>query len=143
MECIKPMSKFESSVRQIPYSQEAVYKNVSNLTNLDKVRDRVPEDKIQDFVYDEDSVSLNVSPVGTLKLRIIDRQEPKCVKFESEQSPVHFYLWIQILPVTEESSKMKLTIEADIPFMLKPMVEGPLKDGIEKIADALSQIAYV
>lgn len=137
------MSKFESSVRQIPYPQEAVYKNISNLTNLDKVRDRVPEDKIQDFVYDEDTVSLNVSPVGTLKLRIIDRQEPKCVKFESEQSPVHFNLWIQVLPVTPESSKMKLTIEADIPFMLKPMVEGPLKDGIEKIADALSQIPYV
>ena len=47
------------------------------------------------------------------------------------------------MPVTPESSKMKLTIEADIPFMLKPMVEGPLKDGIEKIADALSQIPYV
>lgn len=137
------MSKFESSIRQIPYAQEAVYRDISDLRNLDKVRDRVPEDKINDFQYDQDSVSLNVSPVGNLKVRIVERQEPKCVKFESEQSPVHFYLWIQVLPVSETTSKMKLTLDADIPFMLKAMVEGPLKDGLEKVADALAQIQYV
>jgi hypothetical protein len=37
---------------------------------------------------------------------------------------------------------MKVTVDADIPFMLKGMVSGPLKDGIEKIADALAMIPY-
>ena len=50
---------------------------------------------------------------------------------------------IQVLPVTAETSKMKVTVKADIPFMLKGMVAGPLQDGVEKIADALSQIPYV
>ena len=137
------MSKFESSVKQIPYSVEAVYRNISDLTNLERVRDRIPEDKVQDFQFDADSVSVNVAPVGTIKMRITDREEPKCVKFEAEQSPVPFKLWIQVLPVTDESSKMKLTIDADIPFMLKGMVSGPLTDGIEKVADALALIPYV
>ena len=39
-------SKFESSVRQIPYSQELVYNTLSNLENLEKVKDRLPEDQI-------------------------------------------------------------------------------------------------
>ena len=38
-------SKFESSVKQIPYPQQAVYDNISDLRNLEKVQDRVPEDK--------------------------------------------------------------------------------------------------
>ncbi|MBR1933860.1 MAG: SRPBCC family protein [Prevotella sp.] len=137
------MTKFESSIKQVPYPQEAVYRNISDLRNLEKVRDRVPEDKLQDFSFDEDTVSVNVSPVGQITLHIIEREEPKCVKFETTQSPMPFNLWIQVLPVTAETSKMKVTVKADIPFMLKGMVSGPLQDGVEKIADALAMIPYV
>ena len=144
-------SKFESSVKQIPYPQQAVYDNISDLRNLEKVQDRVPEDKVNDFKYDEDTVSLNVAPVGELKLRICDREEPKCVKFETVQSPVPFTvqspvpfnLWIQVLPVDEQNSKMKLTLKAELNPFIKSMVEKPLQDGLEKIADALSKVHYV
>ena len=137
------MTKFESSVKQIPYPVEDVYSNISDLSNLERVRDRVPQDKLQDFQFDSDSVQVSVSPVGTIKLRICEREENKCVKFETEQSPMPFNLWIQVLPVTATESKMKVTVKADIPFMLKGMVSGPLQDGVEKIADALSQIPFV
>jgi len=137
------MSKFESSVKQIPYPVEDVYRNISDLSNLERVRDRIPEDKLNSFSFDRDTVSVNVAPVGDLKLRICEREENKCVKFETEQSPLPFNLWIQVLPVTATESKMKVTVKADIPFMLKGMVSGPLQDGVEKIADALSQIPYV
>ena len=137
------MTKFESSIKQIPYPVEAVYRNISDLSNLERVRDRIPQDKLQDFQFDSDSVQVSVSPVGTIKLRICDREENKCVKFETEQSPLAFNLWIQVLPVSDTTSKMKVTVQADIPFMLKGMVSGPLQDGVEKIADALSQIPVV
>ena len=137
------MSKFESSIKQIPYPVENVYRNISDLSNLEKVRDRVPEDKVKDFSFDSESVSVNVAPVGELKLRICEREENKCVKFETVQSPLPFNVWVQVLPVTETTSKMKVTVKADIPFMLKGMVSGPLQDGVEKIADALAMIPYV
>ena len=137
------MTKFESNVKQIPYPVEDVYRNISDLSNLERVRDRIPQDKLQDFQFDSDSVEVSVSPVGTIKLRICEREENKCVKFETEQSPLAFNLWIQVLPVDSASSKMKVTVKADIPFMLKGMVSGPLQDGVEKIADALSQIPYL
>lgn len=136
------MSKYESSVKHIPYPQENVYRNISDLNNLARIRDRVPSDKIQDFSFDSDTVSVSVPPVGQITLRIVERDEPKCVKFETAESPMPFNLWIQILPVDENSSKMKVTVKADIPFMLKAMVSGPLQDGVEKVADALAQIPY-
>ena len=137
------MTKFESSIKQIPYPVENVYRNISDLSNLERVRDRIPQDKLQDFQFDSDSVQVSVSPVGTIKLRICEREDNKCVKFETEQSPLPFNLWIQVLPVDSSSSKMKVTVKADIPFMLKGMVSGPLQDGVDKIADALSQIPFV
>lgn len=136
-------SKFESSVKLVPYPQQAVYNNISDLRNLEKVRDRVPEDKIQGFSFDQDTVSINVAPVGELKLRICDREEPKCVKFETVQSPVPFNVWVQILPVDENSSKMKVTVKAELNLFIKSMVEKPLTEGVEKIAEALAMVHYV
>lgn len=136
-------SKFESSVKLVPYSQQAVYNNISDLSNLEKVRDRIPEDKVNDFSFDQDTVSLNVNPVGNLKMRICDREEPKCVKFETVESPVPFNLWVQVLPVDENNAKMKVTVKADLNPFIKSMVEKPLQDGVEQIAEALSQVHYV
>ena len=135
-------SKFESSVKQIPYPQQAVYDNISDLRNLEKVKDRIPEDKVSDFTFDEDTVGLNVQPVGELKLRICEREEPKCVKFETVQSPVPFNVWIQILPVDEQDSKMKVTVKAELNPFIKSMVEKPLQEAVEKIADALALVQY-
>ena len=135
-------SKFESSVKQIPYPQQAVYDNISDLSNLEKVKDRVPEDKVSDFTFDEDTVGINVAPVGELKLRICEREEPKCVKFETVQSPVPFNVWIQVLPVDEQNSKMKVTVKAELNPFIKSMVEKPLQEAVEKIADALALVKY-
>ena len=136
-------TKFESSIKQVPYPQEAVYRNISDLRNLEKVKDRVPDDKVSDFTFDEDTVGINVAPVGELKLRICDREEPKCVKFETIQSPVPFNVWIQVLPVDEQNSKMKVTVKAELNPFIKGMVEKPLQEAVEKIADALAQVNYV
>ena len=136
------MSTFESSIRQIPHSQQSVYDMLSDLANLERVRSRLPEDKLKDFSFDSDSLSVNVPPVGSIRLRIVDRDAPKCIKFETEESPVPFNFWIQILPVTTTSSKMKLTIKADLNPFIKGMVKKPLQEGIEKIADALQMINY-
>lgn len=136
------MSKFESSVKQIAYPQQNVYDMLSDLTNIERVKDKVPEDKLKDLSFDKDTISVSVSPVGNISMRIVERDEPKTIKFESENSPLSFKFWIQILPVEATSSKMKLTIDADIPFFMKGMVSGPLQEGVEKIADALAMIPY-
>ncbi len=135
------MATFESSVRQIPHSQQAVYDMLSDLSNIDRVKDRIPADKLNDLTFDADSMSIS-TPMGAVKLKIVDREEPKCIKFETEQSPLPFNFWIQILPVTDTTCKMKLTIKAELNPFIKGMVSKPLQEGIEKIADALQMINY-
>ena len=136
------MSKFEGTIRQINYPQEVVFQGLSNLDNLSKIQDRIPEDKANDLSFDNDSVSINVPPVGKITLKIIEREEPKTIKFETAESPLPFNFWIQLLPVTESSCKMKLTLKADLNPFIKGMVSKPLQEGIEKIADVLQMIKY-
>ena len=113
------MSKFESSIKQIAYPQQSVYNMLSDLTNIERVKDKVPEDKLQGLTFDKDTISVNVPPVGAVSMRIIERDEPKTIKFASENSPMSFNFWIQILPIDETSSKMKLTIDAEYSFLRK------------------------
>ena len=119
-----------------------VYATLSDLSNIERVKDRVPADKIQDLTFDRDTVSVSVPPVGAITLRIVERDEPKCIKFETENSPVPFNLWVQLLPVTEATCKMRVTVKADIPMFLKPMIGSKLQDGVDKIADALAMLPY-
>jgi len=136
------MSKYESGVKQIPHAQVAVYQTLSDLSNIDRVKDRIPADKVQELSFDCDTVSVSAPPVGKVTLRIIEREEPKCIKFEAENSPVPLNMWIQLLPVTDVSCKMRVTVKADIPVFLKPMVGGKLQEGVERIADVLAMIPY-
>lgn len=100
-------SKFESSIREIPYAQQKVYDALSDLSNLERIRDRIPQDKLEDFSFDADHIAVKAPMVGEIRLHIIEREEPKTIKFETEQSPVPFTFWIQLLPVTDTTCKMK------------------------------------
>ncbi len=135
------MSKFESKIKQVPYPQKSVFDMLSDLNNINRVRDRIPEDKIKDLSFDRDSVSVS-SPMGPVTLRVVDRDEPKCVKFETEKSPVPMKLWVQILPTGENASKLKVTISAYLPFFMAAMANKPLAEAVEKVAEALATIPY-
>lgn len=139
--------QFESNVKHVPYSQERVYNKLSDLNNLEGVRDRLNEvkdkldGKLEDMSFDRDSITLKVQGIN-LTLRIIEREPLKCIKFEGDKSPVPLNLWIQILPVTEEEAKMKVTIRAEVNMVMKAMVSKPLQEGVEKLADMLAMLPY-
>ncbi len=136
------MSKYESSVKNIPYPQERVYAKLEDLNNLEGLKDKLPEDKVKDLTYSRDEATVNVPPLGNVTIRVIEREEPKCIKLEAAGSPIPVTLWIQIIPDGEEASKMRVVADAEVNFMLRAMIEKPLKEGLDKIAEALSMITY-
>lgn len=136
------MSQFESKVVAIPYSQQRVYDLLSDLSHLERVKERIPQEKVKDLRFDQDTVSINVSPVGDIAFRIIEREEPKCIKLEATTSPIPLTIWVQVLPTADDASKMKLTLRTELNPFIKGMVQKPLQEGIEKMAEMLASINY-
>ena len=136
------MSKFESSVKAIPFADELVFNKVSVLSNLEGIKDKVPADKVQDLEFTDDSLTFSVSPIGKISLEVIERIPNSCVKYATTTSPIPFTLWVQILPVTENDCKIKVTIDAELNPFIKGMVKKPLMEGLEKMAKMLSMIQY-
>ena len=76
---------------------------------------------------------------GQVSFRIIERTPVKTIKLEAENSPVAANGWIQLASVSENVCKMKLTIKAELPMMIKMMVDGKLKKGVDAIAEGLTK----
>ena len=152
------MAKYESQIKQVPFSQSAVYAKLSDLTNLAVIKERIddpnvqakiPADKIEEvrnavnqMEFTTDTVSAPAGPIGNIAVQIVDREPEKCVKFTSTNSPVSFKLWVQMLPTGDTSSKIKVTIDADLNFFMKQMVGSHLEKGVDKFADMLAMIPY-
>ena len=118
------MTKIESTIREIAYPQQAVYNMLSDLSNIQKVQDKIPHEQVKDLTFTADSISISTQ-MGAVKMVIVNREAPREIKFETQESPLPFNFWIQILPVSETSSKMKLTIKADLNPFIAGMVKKP------------------
>ena len=136
------MTEFISNVKTIPYSSADVYRVLSDLNKLELVTDKLPMDKLSDFTFDTDSVSFSIPPIGSVKLVVVEREENKLVKLKSEAMPVDVFLWIQLVSVNANETKLRLTIRADLNIFIKPMVEKPMQEGINKISNVLAALPY-
>jgi len=136
------MTEFISDIKTIPHGNQIVYESLADLNNLEKIKNRIPTDKIQDFSFDSDSCSFSIQPVGKVRFSIVDREPMKTIKLSADQSPVEVTMWIQLKETGEQETKMKLTIRAELNPFLKPMISKPLQDGINQIANILANIPY-
>ena len=99
-------------------------------------------DKLKDVQLTNDSVSIPAPMIGSLTLTIVDREENRCVKMETTDSPLQATLWIQMLPVSAGGAKIRCTLKAELNMMLKMMIGKKLEKGIDNFADMLAQLPY-
>lgn len=132
------MTTYESEIKTISSSEEVVFAVLSDLNNLSKVADnKAISDKIKDLQYDTDSCSFAVEGFGRVGFKIVEREPFKTIKLDAENTPVPINVWIQLKQVADNDTRMKLTLKAELPAMIKMMLDKKLKDGINAIADFL------
>lgn len=133
------MTTYESDIKTISSGEEVVFSLISDLNNLQLLKDdeRV-QDKLKDLTFDTDSCSFTVDMLGNIGFRIIEREPFKTVKMEVFNVPMQMHFWIQLKQVADNDTKMKLTLKADFPTMIKMMVDSKLKEGINTIAGYLA-----
>ena len=137
------MDKYESKITSAAYPAAQIYRVLSDLKNLEKVRDLIPQDKVQEMEIDSDYVRMKVDGLGQkITIVIVDRIENDTVKFGVEGIPMDANLWIQMKEVSPTDTRLKLTIKADIPMMFRLMINKKLQQGLDQAADMLAQFPY-
>ncbi len=138
------MTTYESDIKTISSSEEMVFGILSDLNNLEKLsKNPALGDKVKDMQFDKDNCSFTVDGFGRVGFHIVDCEPFKTIKLKSENSPVDINVWIQLKQVGENDTRMKLTMKAELPAMIKMMVDKKLKEGINVIADTLAKALSV
>jgi len=134
------MTTYESDIKTISSSEEVVFGILSDLNNLKKIQENKDlKDKVKDIQFDADSCTFSVDGLGKVGFRIIEREPFKTIKLASEHAPVQVNVWIQLKPADDQNTYLKLTLKAELPTMIKMMVDKKLKEGINVIADMLAK----
>ncbi len=146
------MEKYISEVKYINHNQQVVFTYLSNFENLsaylnsgliEKITKQIPQVKITDFESDRDSCQFKISGFGVAKIQIVDRKPFNTIKVQNSGGlPLSFTFWIQLLPVDEYQSKMRLTLHAEMNPMIKMMAGNRLQDGVNQLAETLSTLPY-
>ena len=136
------MADFTSEVKTIPHNDDRIFAMLSDMSNLERVKDRIPQDKIKNFTFDADTCSFAVEPVGAVTFQIVERIPNKTIKFSTVNSPFPLLMWIQLKQVAENDTKLKMTVRADLNPFIKPMVSKPLQEAMDKIAEIVANLPY-
>ena len=146
------LNKYTSSTKVVPHNEQVVYNYLSNFNNLsgylnsgliEKVTEKIPQIKINEFKSDQDSCKFSITGLGLAEIRIVNREPFKTIKVESSGGlPLSFTFWIQLMPVDRFQTKMRLTLHAEMSMMIKMMAGEKLEEGIDKLADTLAGLPY-
>lgn len=128
----------ESKVVRVSENDKKVFDFLSDFRNFDRF---IPPE-VEQWKSDSESCSF-MAKGQQISLVLIEKEPNKTIKITSKtDSPVAFFIWIQLKATDDVNTAIKLTVEADLNVFLRGMLEKPVKQALDKIADKLSTLKY-
>ena len=135
--------RYKSKIGQINANAENVYAILTNLENLQKFADQIPQDKVKEIEISRDSIKFKVEGLGPkIIIGIVDREENKMIKYGAENMPIKANAWIQLKQIEENDTRIRITIKADMPAMFKLMLDKKLQTVLDQAVDMLCHLQY-
>lgn len=129
--------KLESKTVEINKPPQDLFDFLQDMNNFKQL---LPQDKISEWQADENKCSFKVQGAATIGLERVGGEAPHLVNLKStERSPFPFTLNVH-LDGNGEGTKAHQKFEADINAFLKMMVEKPLQNLFDHIADKMVAI---
>ncbi len=136
-------ARYESKIGQVAAGDKAIFDVLSNLENLNKVRDLIPEDKVQELEISPDCIRVKVGGLAQkIAIRIVEKEEYKTIKFGADNIPMAVNVWIQLKQMAENDTRMRITLKADIPMMFRMMLDKKMQQGLDQAVDMLCRLPY-
>jgi hypothetical protein len=131
------MTRIESKHVEIARPAQDVYTFLQDMNNFQQL---LPQDRISEWKSDGTSCSFKVAGAATIGLQLDGGTAPDHLRLKStERSPFPFTLDVH-LDGANGSTQAYQVFEADLNPFIKMMVESPLKNLFDHIADRMVAI---
>ena len=122
--------KYESKIGQVNANAADVFAVLTNLENLQRFADFIPQDKVKELEITRDSIRFKVEGLGPkVTIGIVDQEENKMIKYGAQNIPIPLNAWIQLKQVDELDTRMRITIKTDMPAMFRMMIDKKMQAG--------------
>ena len=144
------MATYKSDEVPLKASAESVFDRLCNFESLKNLLAQVPDEQIpadKKEMFDNirltnDSIELPGGPVGSIRLRVVERNAPSRITLKGEGTPVPLQLQLDIHPVDDSACRAQAKVDIEIPAMLRPMIAGPMQKMTEQFASVLRSIPF-
>lgn len=127
------------------YSCEAIYRKISDLTNLEELHQLLEEKqvKVSSLTSDRCEVQAQVMKFSAdLALVVSERIPTEEVRYQIEHDMLPAKVSIQLTPQESEGSTLVVSMEAKVNPFIAGMVQPRLEEAVQYIANMLGQIRY-
>lgn len=135
--------KYESKIGQIQANAADVFAVLTNLENLQRFADVIPQDKVKELEISRDSIRFKVEGLGPkVTIGIVDQEENKMIKYGAQNIPIPLNAWIQLKQMGDLDTRMRITIKTDMPAMFRMMIDKKIQTGLDQAVDMLCNVKY-
>ena len=131
------LSYFESRSGKLTCSSEDVYVFVTDIRNFERF---VPHGTISNWLADRESCSFNVAMIGTVSLRIAEKEMFSKVVYKGDALKKNdFTLVLDIGNSAKNTAEVIVSLNADLNPMLKIMASKPIVQFLEMLVNEMEK----
>lgn len=128
------MQEYISKQVRLERPAEQIYALISRFDNLTPAL----ADRVEEWQADEEHCSFKVKGFA-VRLCMAERVAPKHVKITGDGVPMDFAFWIQLQPVAEYDTRLRLVLHAELNMMMRMLIGSKLQDALDRIADGIAE----
>jgi hypothetical protein len=129
------LSYFESRPGIVSCSAEEFFTFVTDIRNFEQF---IPDGAINNFTADREQCSFSVSMLGTVSVRLEEKEPFSKVVFSGDALKKNdFLLTVLITDVNMEHPEIQVVLSADLNPMMKMMAVKPIKQFLEMLVNEM------
>ena len=129
------MEKYES--KQVPYLT-ARFDDLQCFSLGSTTSTPVRADKVEGWSATEDTCTFKAKGFP-ISLRMVEKEPYKLIKVTGEDgSPMDFTIWVQMVSVAEQDTRMRIVLLVKMNMMMKMMIGGKLAQAVDQIAEQIA-----
>ena len=144
------MESFKSNSHVIQCDAATIYSKLTNPSliqqqieaNADRIDDEARQ-HLDTVRFSEDAIAIQ-SPMGEVTLSLDQEKsvEGERVVYTASSSPVPINMVINLEPQPDETTLSTAELQLELPFFLRKLVEGQLKEGANRFGELLARIPF-
>jgi hypothetical protein len=125
------LSRFESRAGKLSSTAEECFTFVSDIRNLERF---IPKESVSNWQSDRESCSFSVAMLGTVSIRIIQKEEFCKVVFKGDALKKNdFELVLHISENIKKLADVKVVLNAELNYMMKMIAAKPIAQFLEML----------